>query len=164
LIQVENGQAAPEYRLYTPPSPQHRIGADFGAQIRLVGYDIDVAAKPTIQATEPGTHLTLYWQAERRPAMSYTVFAQLLGPADKVYAQIDSIPHGGGYSTAWWLPGEVVVDRLTIPLPPEAPRDVPYRLIVGLYDPMTGDRLPVSGTINSAQLSLDYLELTRVEP
>jgi hypothetical protein len=70
----------------------------------------------------------------------------LLGPAEQVRAQADAVPQGGGYPTVWWLPGEVVVDSLTLELPAGAPRDVAYSLIVGLYDPVTGDRLLVSGT------------------
>jgi hypothetical protein len=66
---------------------------------------------------------------------------------------VDSVPQGGGYPTIWWLPGEVVADTLTLELPPDAPRDLVYRLIVGLYDPDTGDRLPVSGT------GADFIEL-----
>ena len=88
----------------------------------------------------------------------YTVFAQLLDGQGRVQAQIDSVPQSGSYPTFWWLPGEVVADPLTLVMPPDLPRGEPYRLIVGLYDPVTGDRLPVSDT------GLDYVELTELQP
>jgi hypothetical protein len=151
LLQVIDGEPVEEYRAYAPPSPQHPRVADFADQIRLLGYDLDPITTGTMR-------LTLYWQARSRPAANYTVFAQLLGPAGNIRAQVDAVPRGGGYPTTWWLPGEVVDDHLVLALPAEAPRDATYRLIVGLYDPVTGDRLPVAGT------DTDYLELTTAEP
>jgi len=115
-----------------------------------LGYDVDCDRR---QAT---CDLVLYWQAQAPLETSYTVFAQLLGPAGNVRAQVDSVPQGGGYPTRWWLPGEVVVDALTLTLPPDAPGDASYRLVVGLYDPATGDRLVVTNTGD------DFVELTSV--
>jgi hypothetical protein len=69
---------------------------------------------------------------------------------------VDSVPQEGGYPTIWWLPGEVVADRLTLDLPVDAPQGAEYRLIVGLYDPATGERLPVADT------GADFVELQSV--
>jgi hypothetical protein len=154
LIHVEDGQPVEEARSFDAPSPQHALDADLGGQVRLLGYDL-------VQGTGKTAHesrLTLYWQAQAPIDTSYTVFAQLLGPAGEVRAQVDVVPRGGGYPTTWWLPGEVVADSLTLALPPDAPRDASYRLIVGLYDPVTGARLPVTGT------GADFVELTSVQP
>ena len=68
------------------------------------------------------------------------------------------MPQGGGYPTIWWLPGEIVADTYTLELPPGAPGDIVYRLIVGWYDPETGVRLPVLGT------GTDFATLTTIEP
>ncbi len=138
LLHVEGGKRVEESRTFTRPSPQHPLDADFGGQIRLLGYDLDCAARSCA--------LQLYWQAQKRLEINYSVFAHLIGPAGKVRAQADSAPQGGGYPTRWWLPGEVVADPVALELPPEAPCAVPYRLIVGLYDPGSGERLPVVGT------------------
>jgi hypothetical protein len=150
LLGVQEGEPLEEPRLFDMPSPQETIVADFGDQIRLLGYDLDCKANTC--------HLDLYWQAQARPEISYTVFAQMLGPDGTVHAQVDALPQDGGYPTTWWLPGEVVVDSLTLQLPPDAPRGTAYRTIVGLYDPLTGARLPVSGTAS------DFIELSNQIP
>jgi hypothetical protein len=73
-------------------------------------------------------------------------------------AQVDAVPQGGSYPTFWWLPGEVVADPVILELPADLLRGESYRLIAGLYDPATGDRLTV------AETGLDYVELTRFQP
>ena len=147
LLHVKDGDPIEEIRTFANPSPQHALDADFGGQIRLLGYDL-----------EHESRLTLYWQAQAPIGTSYTVFAQLLGPAGDVRAQVDSVPQGGGYPTIWWLPGEVVADSLTLDLPASAPQDETYRLIVGLYDPATGARLVAAGT------GADFVEVTSIQP
>jgi hypothetical protein len=152
LISVESGESVEEHRNFEAPSPKHPLDANFNDQIHFLGYDLDCNRKPST------CNLQLFWQAQARLDTSYTVFAQLIGPAGNVHAQVDTVPRGGGYPTTWWLPGEVVVDDLTLELPPDAPRDASYRFIVGLYDPSTGERLSVVDT------GIDYVELATVEP
>jgi uncharacterized membrane protein len=156
LLQVEDRAPVPEYRVFDLPSPQHALDVDFGGQIRLLGYDLDCqrAAEPAQSACDLG----LYWQAQTRLESSYSVFAQLLGPAGNVRAQVDAVPQAGGYPTVWWQPGEIVADAHVLSLPPDAPPDLEYRLIVGLYDPATGLRLPLDS------LGSDFLELTTIHP
>ncbi|HFD39150.1 MAG TPA: DUF2079 domain-containing protein [Anaerolineae bacterium] len=139
LLHVQNGEPQPEPRTFAPPHPQHPLEADFGGQIRLLGYDLTTNPQPAT------CNLVFYWQAQQRMTISYTVFVQLLDRAGRVRAQVDSIPQGGGYPTLWWLPGEIVADPIRLELPPGAPPDAD-RLIVGLYDPLTGQRLIVRET------------------
>ena len=143
LLHVDDREPRPEYRQFAAPAPQVALDADFAGQIRLLGYDLDCERKLT------ACDLTLYWQAQHRLDSSYTVFVQALDAAGQVRAQVDSLPREGGYSTLWWLPGEVVADPYHLELPGEAVE----RLLVGLYDAATGERLPVTGTDS------DYLEL-----
>jgi len=150
LIQVESGKPVEEWRSFAAPAPQHPLSADFG-QIRLLGYDLDRRQKNTLR-------LTFYWQAQQRMEAGFTTFAQLLGPDGTVRAQADRVPHEGGYPTVWWQPGEIVADRVVLALPAGAPNEATYRLIVGWYDPASGDRLGVVGT------GLDYAEIGTVEP
>jgi hypothetical protein len=96
---------------------------------------------------------------------NYTVFVQILDPTGQVRAQVDSVPQGGGYPTIWWLPGEVITDPLTLELPPDIPQDTAYRLIVGLYDPVTGERLTILGSATgSVETGADFVELPPLEP
>jgi len=155
LLHVEAGEPIDESRLFAPPAPQHPLDADFGGQIRLLGSDLDYSRSR--QDAAASCDLTLYWQAQTRMETSYTVFVQLLDPADKIRAQVDSVPQGGSYPTVWWLPGEIVVDTITLPLPPDTPCGEPNRLIAGLYDPDAGERLPVVGA------GTDFVELLPVQ-
>jgi 4-amino-4-deoxy-L-arabinose transferase-like glycosyltransferase len=86
--------------------------------------------------------LSLYWRAEGPTDQPLTVFTHLLGPDGQLYGQWDNPPVRGTYPTTDWLPGEEVVDQYEIPVNPAAPPGE-YRVLVGLYDPSTGIRLPV---------------------
>jgi hypothetical protein len=152
LLQVKDGKPVEERRVFAPPKPEHPLNADLSGQVRLLGYDLDCAGR------QASCNLRLYWQAQQRLKTSYTVFAQLLGPAGELRAQHDSIPHEGGYPTVWWLPGEVVTDAFTLELPPDAPPGATYQLIAGLYDPATGMRLNVVGT------GADRVEIATFQP
>lgn len=86
---------------------------------------------------------TLHWQAPATPPGDFTVFTQLLGPEGRVWGQHDNPPKGGWYPTSLWRPGETVADDYAIRLDPAAPAGK-YRLIVGMYDPVTGWRVAVA--------------------
>jgi hypothetical protein len=75
--------------------------------------------------------------------IDYTVFVQLLNSDWQVVAQEDLQPQAGAAPTTTWLPGEVLADPHTLSLPEDLPSGE-YRLITGMYDPVTGTRLPVS--------------------
>jgi hypothetical protein len=152
LLHVQDSEPVKETRSFETPFLKHSIDATFGEQIQLLGYDL----KKEKDDSGSLVHLALHWSALTRPQTSYTVFAQLLDPSGQVRAQADSVPQSGGYPTIWWLPGEVVADEISLKLPADAPLDVSYRLIVGLYDATTGTRLPVAGT------NAGYVELTTI--
>jgi hypothetical protein len=116
------------------------MSAELANNARLVGISLPDAP------LNPGDWLrfTLYWQAAEAIPQDFTVFTQLLGPDGQVVAQHDNPPYGGWYPTSLWRPGETVRDDYR--LQPGA--DVPpgeYRLIVGMYDPASGQRVPVAG-------------------
>ncbi len=109
-----------------------------GATITLRGYKASV---------RPGAvNVTLRWATDGYPDADYTVFLHLV-PADdgeQVVAQGDAPPLDGRWPTSLWRPGAELDDTHTIPLPADLPPGV-YRLLVGLYDPVTGARLPLLG-------------------
>ncbi|RIK12011.1 MAG: hypothetical protein DCC51_17080, partial [Anaerolineae bacterium] len=49
-----------------------------------------------------------------------------------------------GYPAEQWTPGEVILERLDLPVPPGTPpgEDGLYGLRIGRFDPATGERLP----------------------
>ena len=118
FLAQQQGRDNPSY----PPDPDHSgQGAD--------------------RVLRPGQTLEgrLWWKAAERPTRDYSVFVQLLGP-DGLVAQYDSQPRAGSYPTSWWDQGETVEDRFRLVIPDQA-RPGAYRLIAGMYDPISSLRL-----------------------
>ncbi|MEE8392249.1 MAG: glycosyltransferase family 39 protein [Anaerolineae bacterium] len=116
-----------------PLQPAHPLPTRWADVIFLHGYDL--------QQSAAALDLTLYWQAQRQIDTSYKVFVHLIDPATgAAVVQDDAVPRHWTYPTTNWQSGEVVEDTITLPLD-----DVPpgrYHLVIGLYDPATGERLP----------------------
>jgi len=120
-----------------PPLPSRPANVSFAGQIRLLGFDL----RSQDAATGTTHTLTLYWQALDSVADDYKVFVHLVGPDGAIASQDDAPPGGLFFPTSAWLPGETVVSSHTLSLragvtPGE------YRLLVGLYHPISGKRLP----------------------
>ncbi len=130
--------------LFQPPSIQHILARDLGECIRLMGYDLET------RLVSPGDeiHLRLYWRSRCEIGTSYSVFIHLLDEEGAIKAQKDGIPAGREIPTTYWVAGEIIVDEYDIAIPPET-AEGDYALITGMYDPQTGNRLPIwdeSGT------------------
>ncbi len=130
----------PSTRLYELPEMARQVDVTFtdaeDGEITLVG----LSAEPTL-STDGSNQIAvdLVWQPAARVNSSYKAFVHLIDSAGTIIAQSDAIPGGNG--TNRWLPTEVILDRHLLTLPPEvAPGD--YQLIVGLYDPISMQRLP----------------------
>jgi hypothetical protein len=80
--------------------------------------------------------VALAWQSLGETDRSYTAFVHLLNDAGQVVAQDDHLPLQGRRPTNSWLPGEIIVDQHTLPLPTDLPPGR-YRLEFGLYDANT---------------------------
>jgi hypothetical protein len=113
-----------------PPLGQH-LDANFGDQIRLVGYTFDAAAG----------RLRIAWQAAPRAWSDYTVFLHVVDAQGHRMTGEDAPPP---VPTSQWERGEVVVDERGVPslgdLPPGR-----YHLAIGLYQAQTGQRVPLLG-------------------
>jgi hypothetical protein len=121
-----------------PPLPSRPAGISFGNQIHLMGFDLSGAQDTSISTTYT---LTLYWQALTPLADDYKVFVHLLDSNGKIASQDDAPPGGLFFPTSAWLPGETVISSHTLSLKAGiTPGE--YRLLVGLYHPVSGERLP----------------------
>ena len=121
--------------------------------IRLKGY----AITPT--ATRDGQILlTLLWESLQPVATDYQVFVHLLDASGNKLAQRDGQPVQWMRPTSTWQPGEEIVDRYGLPLPQDLAQGR-YTLAVGLYDPITGQRLPVSAGPASYAIELGPVEV-----
>jgi hypothetical protein len=108
----------------------------FEDHIELIGYTLD---RRQARAGDSLT-VTLYWQAQVAPGQNYKVFVHLVGEGEQRVAQHDSDPQNGAAPTRTWLPGQTVVDAHPLTIAPDTPPGA-YRLLVGLYDGTTGQRL-----------------------
>jgi hypothetical protein len=122
-----------------PPTPLEPTGFRVGEHARLVGYDA-----PRSVERGGSLRLVLHWQAVADTRTAYAVFVHLVDASERPLAQRDGPPGGGAVPTTGWLPGEYVADEHTLPIPPDlAPGE--YRLVVGMYEPRSGQRAPVVG-------------------
>ncbi|MCA9916921.1 MAG: hypothetical protein KC445_03170 [Anaerolineales bacterium] len=120
------------------PGTMQPVAAPLAHNIALRGYE--VAPQPG-QSGEPLT-LTLYWQATDSVEFSYTVFNHLVAPDGTLVAQQDGLPVQGQLPTTCWLPDELILDLHTLALPADLPNGR-YTLMTGLYDSISGQRLPL---------------------
>ena len=129
---------------YQPAAPAHVQAAQFGPAIKLVGYDLLAAAYA------PGSPLevTLYWRALQTPDKNYRVFVHLLDAQGQIVAQHDGTPGDGNLPALGWLPGEYLADTHRLALPTTLPVGE-YRLLIGLYDPSTRQRLATPVTLDT---------------
>ncbi|GAB4541217.1 MAG: hypothetical protein Kow0063_31840 [Anaerolineae bacterium] len=138
-----------------PAPPQYSIQAQFGGGILLLGGDFP---KGSLHPGETLTY-TLYWQALDSIDRDYTVFNHVLDGAGMIRAQQDSMPQENRYPTSMWDAGEIVMDTYAIPLAPDIePGD--YTLRIGLYEPETGQRLPLK---DKARDFVELPDLIRLE-
>jgi hypothetical protein len=126
---------------------QHGHMADdprFGELAALVSWSLDGRQDQLIRA-KAGETLTLglEWVAVGETPDDLRVFVHVAGEDLRPLAQADGEPRGGSYSTSWWEPGERIEDPRDLALPVDMPPGS-YRVLVGLYRPTDGVRLPVS--------------------
>lgn len=132
---------------HEPARPAHRLDTTFSNSrdtIRLTGFEVT-------KQTPARLDFTLAWRSDRLPQRDYTVFAQLLDRDQNLAAGFDRPPLDGAYPTSTWLPGQTVIDPRHLPLSDVSPGE--YQLVVGLYDPVTGERLTAEGGANFVELT-----------
>lgn len=106
--------------------------------VDLTGYHLDHGAGVM--------RVTLGWRLrpDRFLEVDYTVFLHLRNAAGETVAQGDGPPVDGQWPTSLWPPDVTIHDTHTITAPANLPPGT-YRLVTGLYDRATGNRLPLEG-------------------
>ncbi len=127
--------------------------ADFADNISLNSVSIE-----DCQTQASTCRITFEWLARGRPATDYTVFIQLW-QADNSVAGFDAPPLANDYPTGLWDANEVIIDPHTLDLTAVPPGS--YRILAGLYNFTTGDRLPASQ--NGVPLPNFAVELDEIE-
>lgn len=118
-----------------PAPPAELVGAHWQDGIMLVGHD----RLPAIVAPGETMNVRLVWVTSIPVNGNHTVFVQLLAADGSVVAQSDRAPENGFYLTWGWHPGELVEDSYSLTLP-AALAPGALRLVVGLYEPIGGQR------------------------
>jgi hypothetical protein len=143
-----------------PPNPDRFTTpslATFGAgqTIHLLAIDRPAAfdTLPAAPFMPPFPRLSLFWQTDTPLPADYTVFIHLRAPDGFVRGQADGPPVSGRYLTTAWSPGEIVQDIHPLPFDDFGQID---HLAIGLYNPLTGQRLPAFGP-NGQRLAEDAL-------
>ena len=127
LLGGRAGEPATPPPVWDVPADAQTADYQLGEAVALRGYRV---------ATDTdGAALTLYWQALDFPRAEVSAFVHALDAAGTTIAQNDGPPAA---VPMWcWVPGEVVADERRL-----AAENV-AGFAVGLYDPLTGQRLPV---------------------
>lgn len=136
-ITLDEIEVVPRERVFAPTQPQFDLNAQLDGPGQLVGFEL------TDTTVKPGADLglTLHWRATQTTGERLAVFAHLLDPEGAFLAQSDGEPGQGELPTSSWLPGEYLIDQHNLTVRADA-RPGPATLVVGMYDPATGERLP----------------------
>ncbi len=118
--------------------PAVPASANFGDQIRLLGYYPDVAP-----AVRPGDTFdtTLFWKAVQPLAIDYQSFLHILDEEGNIVAQQDKL-NPGDFPTRRWPVDKYVADRLELVLPDYLPPGT-YTATAGIWVQNEGWRLPL---------------------
>lgn len=127
-----------------PPEPATTLASNFSDLIELGGYALDLAAVTPDRTVQLG----LYWRPMatnfQRP---YKVFVQLRNAQGQTVAQADHFIYegllGGGLLGQLKQQQEWLRDTADLALPENLPSGA-YSLLVGLYDPATFERVPLT--------------------
>jgi hypothetical protein len=129
LLGGRAGEPATPAPRWSVPTSATAVDYQLGESVALRGYE-------TAREGD-GLRLTLYWRALDFPRAEYSVFVHALDGEGAIVAQNDGPPAA---APMWcWVPGEVVADERLLAAPPET-----EAAGVGLYDPVTGVRLPAT--------------------
>ncbi len=140
--------------LIRPPSspvPREKLsmaassGKELGGKIRLLGYSLSSRSPLTGDVLS----LSLFWQSLEDITTDYVVFVQLQDDRRQMLAGTESPPL---CPTSRWSRGLLVRDIHEMVVPSTL-RPGTYNLVVGMYNPADGSRLPVSGGDDQALIA-----------
>ena len=126
---------------------------------QMLGYGLRLVDDP---AAGQSLAVTYYWRTLKTSDRDLSVFLHLLGQegADPVVrSQFDTYPAYGAFPTTRWRSGEIVVDHLSLPLPPPG-KPADGEVITGFYDRQRDER--VRG-VDAAGQELPYWSVVLAE-
>lgn len=133
-----------------------------GPILAQIGEGVGITAvtfSPT--SAQPGDTLVVdvTWQALAPPGGNFTTLLHLAQAGQPPLAQGDRPPLAGQYPTSLWAAGEVIEDQYALVVPAGLANGR-YPLWIGMYDPATLVRLPL--TINGVRQPHDVISIGEV--
>jgi hypothetical protein len=117
------------------PAKMVVVNQDYAGEVRLRGLTLSPDSR------HPGDNVivTLYWQALKKPSRPYSIVLSLLGRSQQVIAHADTYPGRGTYPMDLWEEGQLVEDKYTLRLTPEAIVPSRVQVFIGLWLIETGE-------------------------
>ncbi len=135
------------------PPPTEPLSVTFTGGIALRGKELSLPqGQPQAKAGEQVT-VSLLWYATQAPsAQPYMVFVQMLDEQDRKVAEWNGAAGGDWHPTTAWQVGERIWQDVPLDIAADTPAGR-YRVIAGLFDPTTGERLPMPDGADMLTLS-----------
>ncbi len=133
--------------------PAQPVNAHFGQTIDFSGFTLSDTSLTPNQTL----NIELYWQARQNITANYRAFLHL--EQGRIWGQHDDDP-ACRLPTSVWRAGQTLQGQFRITVAPETPPGA-YRLLLGLYDQESGERLPV--TYANEAGSADSIVLTEIQ-
>lgn len=130
--------------------PDQPTSYTWGDNIQLLGYTLSNITPAPGETVE----LDLYYRPLRAGLPDLTAFVHMLGDPSRsgdslLWAQSDSTPCQGFAPTSQWQPGDILLDTITLTIPPDTLPGV-YQLVTGFYTWPDLVRQPLRGTDTTA--------------
>lgn len=135
------------YELGEADAPARDIAAAFGDALLLER----AAVTATLPEAGDAVRVELFWRVTASLNRDLLVFAHLIDERGQIVAQHDGPL--GPLPTSAWQPGEARRSRFAVLVPPGAPPGA-YRLALGVWDPASGERLPLANGQTTLELAV----------
>ena len=115
---------------------------------------VDIQTERTSQTLR----VTLEWSSEHKQSQPVQAFIHVVGKDGAILAQFDETPGTIYYPPLSWQPGSVIIHSVTLTV--IWPDETEVWLLVGLYDPVSGNRMSILETSAKSQNDALYLPLS----
>ncbi|MDW8300784.1 MAG: glycosyltransferase family 39 protein [Anaerolineae bacterium] len=155
---------------FQKPEPNGKLGVQVGDFAYLHGWDLN----NLVFGVGQPIHIVLWWEALKSADLEYSVFIHLwdemnqravmifggqpVAGAWQVWFGVPGEHFSQPYPTRLWQAGEIIMDEWRVPVPEDVPAGE-YELRVGLYDPISGTRLPIQ---RGGEILGDFVRLNRL--
>jgi hypothetical protein len=147
LTDASGQQIATFYHVPTPDglfAPRqvidYPVDASFNSELHLAGYSV-----PSLDLVHGAPFfVSLYWTTLKPPGEDYEIFVQLWNDQGQAVTQWQNVPFGAMYRTRIWRGSEMLATHHWLQMPDDAPFGR-YRLVVGVYRTLKGQRASIEG-------------------